>query len=418
MVSWSVTSHRIWKKDVLIVFYFKRVTVYNTHRDEIKLLNQSSVLKSKGMRIFQSFRVLFEPLGIGDAFKTDGINSKNVVAQFFLTFWTSLSYAFFLSGAEKTFSEFIQSFYISITTMINTLIFAIIVWKKSRIYKFIDDLEVLIEERKLTAITILVLRKKLNKSLTICSFFNWQRLTITILPNVSGYKNSESKKIYEKINERIEKWTKILYFVWMRGTFPGTMLPNCIISYFLYFATDLGSNAFRLPFPIWFVKNLSFSMCENHLYLVTTILKVAFRLANTTRVSIGVHRSICGCLLFCSSDHIHDDFLRYFVLDIDGHQWRYKRRHQRFESNSENQTTWQEAKRKTRWTHFIRCGSQTVNDLRFFNLRFSTIQNMVFSIIAADWPVIWRTSVNSSSQSIFFGVFWQYPASFWWCKWE
>ena len=102
------------------------------------------------MKIFQSFRILFEPLGIGQAFKNDGINSKNVVALFFLTFWTSFSYAFFLSEAEKTFSEFIQSFYISITTMINTLIFAIIVWKKSEIYKFIDDLDLLIENRKFT----------------------------------------------------------------------------------------------------------------------------------------------------------------------------------------------------------------------------------------------------------------------------
>lgn len=110
------------------------------------------LVKSSAMKIFQSFRVLFEPLGIGQAFKNDGINSRNVVALSFLTFWTSFSYAFFLSAAEKTFSEFIQSFYISITTMINTLILAIVVWKKSKIYKFIDDLEVLIEIRKLIPI--------------------------------------------------------------------------------------------------------------------------------------------------------------------------------------------------------------------------------------------------------------------------
>lgn len=148
----------------------------------------------------------------------------------------------------------------------------------------------------------------------------------------------------------------------MRGTFPGTMLPNCIISYFLYFATDSGSDAFRLPFPIWLANNLPYSMKGNYLCLVPLILKVAFRLENSARLSVGIHRSIYGCLLFRSSNHIHDDFLRYFVLDCYGHHWRYQRRHRRFESNSENQTRRQEAKRKTLWTHFLWCERQTVID--------------------------------------------------------
>lgn len=31
------------------------------------------------------------------------------------------------------------------------------------------------------------------------------------------------------------------------------VLPKCIISYIDYFATDLGSKAFQLPFPAWYV---------------------------------------------------------------------------------------------------------------------------------------------------------------------
>lgn len=78
--------------------------------------------------------------------------------------------------------------------------------------------------------------------------------------NVIGFKYLESKAIYEKVNEKVEKWTKILYFVLTVITLPGVMLPNCLTSCFLYFTTDLGNEAFRTSFPIWFVYNPTFYM--------------------------------------------------------------------------------------------------------------------------------------------------------------
>ena len=78
---------------------------------------------------------------------------------------------------------------------------------------------------------------------------------LIILTIFSGVKYSKSKVIYEEVDERAEKWIKRFHFLLMRLTLPATMLPNGIISYVLYFATDLGSDAFRLPFPIWFAHN-------------------------------------------------------------------------------------------------------------------------------------------------------------------
>lgn len=66
-----------------------------------------------------------------------------------------------------------------------------------------------------------------------------------------GVENPVSKIIYEQTNEKFEKWTKIIYFVCMKVTLPGCMAPNFFISYYNYFATDLGREAFRLPYPEW-----------------------------------------------------------------------------------------------------------------------------------------------------------------------
>lgn len=66
-----------------------------------------------------------------------------------------------------------------------------------------------------------------------------------------GLKNPLSKSIYENMNAFVEKWSKIIYFVSMRITFPCVSIPYAIWSYYQYYTTDLGPAAFHLPFPFW-----------------------------------------------------------------------------------------------------------------------------------------------------------------------
>ena len=73
--------------------------------------------------------------------------------------------------------------------------------------------------------------------------------------------NPESKPKYLKLNENIEKWTGVFYFFITQMTIPAIFMPNLIISFYFYFATDLGAKAFTLPFPIWCVCH-SFVMTE------------------------------------------------------------------------------------------------------------------------------------------------------------
>lgn len=65
----------------------------------------------------------------------------------------------------------------------------------------------------------------------------------------SGSENPIAKRIHVKINEKVEKWSKIFYFVFVIVTLPGIVMPNFLITLFNYFVTDSGENAFLLPFP-------------------------------------------------------------------------------------------------------------------------------------------------------------------------
>ena len=69
----------------------------------------------------------------------------------------------------------------------------------------------------------------------------------------TGIENPKSKSIYTKLNEDIEKWTGVFYIFIVYLTVPATVMPQLIITFYLYITTDLGSETFNLPFPIWCV---------------------------------------------------------------------------------------------------------------------------------------------------------------------
>lgn len=73
--------------------------------------------------------------------------------------------------------------------------------------------------------------------------------------HVSGLKYPASRKIYEKIDPKVEKWCKIIFFMNMKVCFPIGMSSEFIYSFILYFTTDLGNDAFQVPLPFWYVTD-------------------------------------------------------------------------------------------------------------------------------------------------------------------
>lgn len=67
----------------------------------------------------------------------------------------------------------------------------------------------------------------------------------------SGLKNPKYKEICEKTNEFVEKWSRRGMFVMKYELIPCIVAPKVIVSFFMYFTTDAGNDAFELPIPMW-----------------------------------------------------------------------------------------------------------------------------------------------------------------------
>lgn len=60
-----------------------------------------------------------------------------------------------------------------------------------------------------------------------------------------------SKGIYDEAIEQMENWTKILTFLLKKVVPLCGVLSRAIPSFFFYFVTDMGCEAFGLPVPMW-----------------------------------------------------------------------------------------------------------------------------------------------------------------------
>lgn len=55
----------------------------------------------------------------------------------------------------------------------------------------------------------------------------------------------------ETTNQIVEKCSEIGAFAMIYVVIPCFILPKAIYSFFIYFTTDLGNDAFDLPIAIW-----------------------------------------------------------------------------------------------------------------------------------------------------------------------
>lgn len=101
------------------------------------------------MKIFQTLAKLFENVGISvrQAFGENLLNKKNVIVFCLLIVFSTLTTAFFLFEA-KTFREYAESFYISVSMIMISVCFALFIWKTVKIFELIVTIETIIQHRK------------------------------------------------------------------------------------------------------------------------------------------------------------------------------------------------------------------------------------------------------------------------------
>lgn len=64
--------------------------------------------------------------------------------------------------------------------------------------------------------------------------------------------------MYEKANQLAETWSKMIDFAIVHVSVPTIIFPKAIVSFFIYYTTEAGPDAFELPIPVWWASVYSF----------------------------------------------------------------------------------------------------------------------------------------------------------------
>lgn len=193
---------------------------------------QNSQPKSSKIKIFRTIQKKLCTLGI-EPNSAMRLNRKVFISLLSLGLGNVGMLVYMLTEA-KTFLEFTQPIYVCSAYTIAMFILLIMIWNSSRLYQNINDGERFINTSKCEKLICFVTTAKLAN---LCS--------------VSAFNYSASQSIFNEANRRVENLSGILFFVITKIT-PGLIvLPISIYSFFVYFTTDSGPNAFKLPFPMW-----------------------------------------------------------------------------------------------------------------------------------------------------------------------
>lgn len=158
------------------------------------------------MKLFVSLKLTYAKWGIRpiETGSKHSFNFTNCLALLLVIQFCMTATIYLIRNANSV-PEYADSFYTFSTSGLNVLNILLIVLKSANIHQLIENIEKVIEQRNQLA-------------------------------------------NYDALNQKIEQFSKRFYFIYVYCTLVGVMLPNIFKSYFLYFTTDSGNDAFQLPF--------------------------------------------------------------------------------------------------------------------------------------------------------------------------
>lgn len=92
---------------------------------------------------------------------------------------------------------------------------------------------------------------------------------------MTGLSNPTSKAIYKKTNRKVQIGIEILDLLMMKLSPNCLLFPHFIVSFYVYFTTDAGRDAFEMQFPVWYDWNSSCSF-ESKLSNFNSIERLPF----------------------------------------------------------------------------------------------------------------------------------------------
>lgn len=90
------------------------------------------------------------------------------------------------------------------------------------------------------------LSKKVSDSFFCSVLMTWE-LRICLKYSIGSY-NSTENRMYDELNERIEKVSKLVYVAFVHLSLPGIMLPAFIMTVSNYFSSKPKNSVYILPY--------------------------------------------------------------------------------------------------------------------------------------------------------------------------
>lgn len=174
------------------------------------------------MNLFQSGKNYLALLGINST--QNVINARSFFASF--VFFTNVGLdASFLFYEANSFLKYANSIFLTATVTMIATIFYIAVLQGPNAFEIIDLFEKLVEKSE---------------------YFIIQKLKFT------GMRTPTLKSMCEEKNREGEKWSKLAFLLIAKCTRIVLVSPKAMFSYWTYYTTDAGRDAFVLPYLIWF----------------------------------------------------------------------------------------------------------------------------------------------------------------------
>lgn len=202
------------------------------------------------MKLFETVQKFYRLLGLHPSQQTQNciFNARNILVLYIFVEGFTSTAAFGLFEA-KSIAEFGNAFYAFITELLCFVYFSSTMGKMTNVLELMKKSRDIIQKSEFHI-----------KHLMFWLSLHWIRSNSELIHvDLIGMQNAQSNRIYNEMSERIEKVSEIFYFVLVKMTVPGVLLPSCLITIYNYFILDLKDESFFLPFPIAYVTYSSWN---------------------------------------------------------------------------------------------------------------------------------------------------------------
>lgn len=197
--------------------------------------NRHLTLPTK-MKIIEIYQNLCAPLGIRPIQSSEKCRLNRKILMVYIFYGLNISFnVISVFVKANTFKEYTDYVYWLTVSCCTTLSYTVIILKMENLFEFFDVSDKIIGKSNQN--------RQLNVQNKIFSDF---------FELILGSESSKSASFYDQIDQRIEKWSKIIHFVMMKVTCSVLFIPKVLASLYIYFMKDSCENyELELPFPMW-----------------------------------------------------------------------------------------------------------------------------------------------------------------------